>query len=63
MQKPQDGILVSLHVVAGSFEFKEVTGLKIILNKKKLDEVRTGAKLELLWKRLMAIAAQHVGEF
>ena len=63
MHKPQDGILVSLHVVAGSLEFKEVSGLKIILNKKKLNEVKTRAKLEIFWKRLMAIAAQHVGEF
>ena len=63
MHKPQDGILVSLHVVAGALEFKEVIGLKIILNKKNLDEIKTRAKLEIFWKRLMAISAQHVGEF
>ena len=60
---PQDSILVSLNVVANGLEFKEVSGLRITLNKTKLSEVKTEAKLRILWKRLMAIAAQHVGEF
>jgi len=39
MQWPRDGILVSLHIVAGSLEFNEVSGLKIILNKNNLDKI------------------------
>ena len=61
--RPKDSTLVSFHVVADGLDFKEVRGCKIILNKSKLDEFKTEAKLRILWKRLMAIAAQHVKEF
>ena len=60
---PQDSILVSLNVVANGLDFIEVKGYKIILNKTKLEKVKTEAKLRILWKRLMAIAAFHVKEF